>query len=114
MATQPIRQDLTCYKGQTYSQNIYFQYKATHQPIPLDGITGKSQIRPSDNSQTLTAEFTITIYAEEGKVNLSLDAETTAAIAPGSYAYDLKFTDSSDRIGYWIKGQFIVNGRVTV
>ena len=111
--TMPVEKNLTCYKGQTFSQNIYFQYKKTQQPIPLDGMTVRSQIRPSENNKRLTAEFRITVYGSEGQVNMYLDAETTAMIPVGTYAWDLKMTDGMDRVAYWIKGQFTVCGRVT-
>lgn len=110
---KPIRRDLTLWKGQTYSQNIWFTYETTKQPIPLDGITAKAEIRPSYNSKVLIATLICTVYANEGKVNLALDAETTAAIAPGIYAWDLKMTDQSGQVAYYIEGKFIVDGRVT-
>ena len=109
---EPVRQDLTCYKGQTYSQDLYF--KKNKQVLPLTGITAKSQIRPSENSAILTAEFQVTVYDSAGMVTLFLSDEVTAAIAPGSYAYDLKFVDGNEIVKYWVKGQFIVTGRVTV
>lgn len=110
----PVRHDLTLYKGQTYSQNIYFEYEDSGDPIPLDGITAKAQVRPSLNSQKLTAEMLCTVYAEEGKVNLALDPEITAAIPNGFYAWDLKMTDEHGDVAYYIVGKFIVGGRVTV
>ena len=109
----PIRHDLTCYKGQTYSQNIYFRYKETHQPIPLDGISAEAQIRPSQNSPILTADLICTVYASEGKVNLSLPPETTAEIPNGFYEWDLKMTDESGDVAYYVKGKYVVTGRVT-
>lgn len=108
----PVRKDLTCYKGQTYSQDMFF--KQDNKVYPLTGITAKAQIRPSENSTILTAELDCTVSAEEGKLNLALDAETTAALNPGTYAWDLKATDENDEIRYWVKGHFIVEGRVTV
>lgn len=113
MGYKPVRRDLHCYKGQTYSQNIYFKYKTTKEPIPLDGITARAQIRPSDNSKILIAEFACTVYAAEGKVNLSLDDATTALIPDGIYAWDLKMTDESGNVAYYVKGQYLVDGRVT-
>ena len=111
--TMPIRHDLTLYKGQTYNQNIRFK-AADGQPIPLDGITAKAQVRPSLNSQKLTVEMNCTVYPSEGKVNLSLDPVVTAALEPDIYAWDLKMTDENDNVAYYVKGQFIVSGRVTV
>lgn len=113
MGYKPVRRDLTLYKGQTYSQNIYFKYKATKEPIPLDGITAKAKVRPSNNSNILIAELVCTVYAAEGKVNLSLTDEVTALIPDGIFAWDLKMTDESGNVAYYIKGKFLVDGRVT-
>lgn len=109
---EPVRKDLTCYKGQTYRQNLYF--KQNGEVYPLTGITAKAEIRPRENSTNLIAEFSITVAEEEGRITLFLDAPTTASIAPGFYYYDLKAVNESEEVQYWIKGKFIVTGRVTV
>lgn len=112
MTAKPIKHDLTLYKGQTYCQNIYFEYD-DGTPIPLDGITARSQVRQFKNSKRLNAEFVCTVYGSEGKVNLWLDPEITAVIPVGKYAWDLKMTDESGNVAYYIEGDFIVDGRVT-
>ncbi len=110
----PIRKDLTLYKGQTYDQNIYFANKKTHDPLDLEGLTAKAQVRPSLNSPTLTVEMYCTVFGDEGKVNMALDADETAPLIPGFYEWDLQMTDSWDRVIYSIQGKFIITGRVTV
>ena len=109
--TEPVRQDLTCYKGQTYNQNFYFKHDK--QPIDLTGCTARAQIRPAPNHETLTAEFTVSVSGEEGKVSLALSDTVTAAIIPGVYAWDLKMTEADGTVRYRIAGKFIVSGRVT-
>ena len=108
---QPVKKDLSCYRGQTYSQNIYF--KRDEMPIDLSGFTAKAQIRPTENSGILKAEFVCTLYPADGKLNLGLDAKTTSEMNPGSYAWDLKMT-KDEEVQYWLKGSFVVTGRVTV
>lgn len=110
---KPIRQDLYCYKGQTYSQNIYFTYRATKTIKPLTGITAEAEVRPSPNSTTLTATLTCSVYANEGRINLAMDATTTAGLNPGTYAWDLKATNADQEVEYYLCGKFIVDGRVT-
>ena len=112
--TMPPRHDLTLYKGQSFSQPIVFKYKKTKEPVPLTGITAKAEIRPSFNSEILIAEFDIAMTPAEGRVVLSLDPETSASIADGFYEWDLKMTDENDDVAYYVRGQFIVTGRVTV
>ena len=108
---KPVYHDLYCYKGQTYEQNLYF--KQNKQPIDLTGITFRSQIRPAENSPVLVAEFDVVTDAEIGKVSLNLTAEQTSAIRDSAYFWDLKATDESDIVKYWVRGKFIVSGRVT-
>lgn len=105
----PTNADLTCYKGQTYEQNFHF--KQRKEPMDLSGLTARAQIRPYENARNLTAEFDVTI-GDGGKVTLELSSATTAKIAPGTYVWDLKMTEN-ENVRYWIKGHFIVSGRVT-
>ena len=108
----PVEQNLSCYKGQTYEQNFYF--KQNGQPIDLTGITFRSQIRPEDNSETLTTEFDVIVEGEAGKVSLNLTDAQTAAFRDGVYFWDLKAVDGDNIVKYWVRGKFIVSGRVTV
>ena len=110
--TQPIKQDLKCYKGQTFRQNFYF--KENGETLALGNMTAKSQIRPNENSNKLTAEFTCSIVPEEGMVCLYIPSDTTANIPSGNYAWDLKMVNSeNNEVDYYIRGKFIVEGRVT-
>ena len=108
----PAEHTLYCYKGQTYSQNCYF--KQNKQPIDLSGITATAQIRPAENDPDLIAAFDITVEGSAGKVSLRLSDEVTAEICPGAYFWDLRMEDGQGEVGYYVKGKFIVNGRVTV
>lgn len=108
---KPVRHDLTCYRGQTFLQQIY--YKRSDQPWPLTGLTAKVEIRPSENSTRITKQMDCTVYDDVGMIELSMNAAETAQLQPGFYVWDLKTTDESDNVIYWLKGQFIVTGRVT-
>lgn len=110
----PVRHDLTLYKGQTFRQGMKIKNAKTKLPVDLTGITAKSEIRPSENSAILTATFDVTVYPEHGRIVLALDPETSGAMDPGFYHWDLKLLDSNEDVAYWIAGQFIVIGRVTV
>ena len=108
----PKQYNLTCYRGQTWTQNIYLEDK-NHTPIDLTGYTVRSQVRPSENSTTLTQEVTCSVDIERGKVSLIIPAANTATILPGKYVYDVKFVDTNNEVTYYICGDFIVKGRVT-
>ena len=107
----PAEHTLYCYKGQTYSQNCFF--KQGGQPIDLTGITARAQIRPLENDEELIAAFDVTVEGSAGKVSLRLSDEVTAAICPGVYFWDLRMVDGQGEVGYYVKGKFIVSGRVT-
>ena len=109
--TMPVIKDLYCYKGQTYEQNIYF--KRDGQPIDLTGVTVTSQIRPGENSEILTADFDVAVAGSEGKVSLRLSDAVTATLWSSVYYWDMRAVDGHDTVVYWIRGKFIVSGRVT-
>ena len=58
------RQDLTCYRGKTYRQDLFC--KTDGQIYPLRGFSFCAEIRPAENSRTLTAEFDVTTDADAG------------------------------------------------
>lgn len=107
----PDEQDLLCYRGQTWDQNIYLM-DADDNVIDLTGATVKAQVRPQKNTEILTAEMTCTVTAAEGKITLGIDAATTAEIQNGIYEYDVKVTQNNV-VTYYVFGKFIVKGRVT-
>ena len=59
-----------------------------------------------------TANGTMVLTALTGRINVTLDAATTAAIAAGRYAYDLVL-DSGSSVTRILEGKFIVTGAVT-
>ena len=109
---KPAEHTLYCYKGQTYSQSGYF--KENGQPIDLTGLTARAQIRPLENDEELIADFDVSVVGSEGKVTLRLSDEVTAEICPGAYFWDLRMEDQQGEVAYYIKGKFIVSGRVTI
>ena len=109
---KPAEHTLYCYKGQTYSQSGYF--KENGRPIDLTGLTARSQIRPLENDEELIAAFDVSIVGSEGKFTLRLSDEVTAEICPGKYFWDLRMEDQQGEVAYYVRGKFIVNGRVTI
>jgi len=60
-----------------------------------------------------TANGRMVLTALTGRINITLDAATTAAIAAGRYAYDLVL-DSGVEITRILEGKFVVTGAVTI
>lgn len=106
----PVEKDLYCYRGQTYEQN--FRFKSNGTPIDLTGAIARAQVKPTENTKALIAEFDVTVTGDEGKITLALSNEITEGLRPGTYRYDLKVV-GNERVKYWICGKFIVSGRVT-
>ena len=114
MATRfPVKYDLTCYKGQDYCRNLRFKNRKTKEVYPLTGYTAKAEIKQRDNSPRVIAEMSATVTEAEGMISLALSQEQTAMIASGNYVWDL-YTSHNGKKQYWIRGKFIVSGRVTV
>ena len=117
----PIIANFMIYKGKPFCQNLRFKKTEidpqTGKPVkviyPLTGWTAKAEIRPSDNSPVLTAEMVVNVTEAEGMISLALTAEQTAAIKPGVYYWDLRTEKPNEIPNYWMRGQFLVSGRVT-
>ena len=107
----PVNVDLNCYKGQTYQQNLYFK-NSDGSPYDLTEKTFTAQIRRRENIGALIAEMNCTVM-NDGRLSLELTADETAEIDPGTYYWDLK-TVEGIKVTYYIRGKFVVEGRVTV
>lgn len=59
-----------------------------------------------------TANGRMTLDQSSGRINVTLSAATTGAIAAGRYSYDLVL-DSGAEITRILEGKFIVTGAVT-
>ena len=105
------RYDIEIYRGATSKKDA--RYKINDSPVDLTDYTVRAQIRPQENSETLTAEITCEVTAEQGLIEMSLGPEETVAIAPGTYFWDLKITDEAGEADVDIYGKAVVKGRVT-
>ena len=90
---EPAPYNITLYQGDTYRLNLTVKDdQEPSQPINITGWSARGQIRPSVESATVLASFTVTfIDAAAGKIQFSLSAPTTAALTMDG-VYDLEFT----------------------
>ena len=107
--------NLICDQATTFS----FQFQVLNNNIPwnLGGYTGTMTVRPFVGASTTTvvastANGRMTLSQGDGRINVTLDATTTAAIAPGRYSYDLVL-DSGSVVTRILEGKFVVTGAVT-
>ena len=88
--------------------------KQDQQDFDISGLTFNGQIRPSYDSSTLTATFTISIVtAASGIYKLQLADTVTKDISSGRYVYDVMMTLADSTIEVVHKGILTVNPRVT-
>jgi hypothetical protein len=108
--------NLVCDQATTF--NFQFQIKNDSTPWNLTGYTGVMTVRPFVGASTTTVVAStvngrMVLTALTGRINVTLDAETTGNIAAGRYSYDLVL-DSGSEVTRILEGKFIVTGAVTI
>ena len=103
--------DFSVQRGATFRKDV--RLKKGGEVMDLTGWSGKCQVRPEPESEVLTCEMGLVIVPEEGLVELRIEAEVTAAIDMGVYAWDLRLTDAEGVARYYLGGKFKVIGSVT-
>lgn len=103
--------DLVCQKGATFRKVL--RLKQNGEPMDLTGWSAASQVREFPDGGPLLADMEISIVPEEGKMVLTIPAETTAGFAASMYAWDLKATDAEGIVRYYVGGKFGVVPSVT-
>jgi len=80
----------------------------------LTGYTTRGQIRKTYTSLTSVSFVASVLSAVDGKITLSLDATTTAAMKPGRYLYDVEIVEvSTSTVTRVLEGQIEINARIT-
>lgn len=105
--------DLTLDAGTDFSSNVDM-IADDGTAINVSGFVFTSQVRKSYYSTNPTANITMTIVnATNGNVVMSMNAATTANIAPGRYVYDIKMKNSSNVVSRLVEGILTVTPQVT-
>ena len=107
--------NLVCDQATTF--NFQFQILNNETPWNLTGYTGTMTVRPFVGATTTTvvastANGRMVFTALEGRINVTLSADTTADIVASRYSYDLVL-DSGSSVTRILEGKFIVTGAVT-
>lgn len=104
----PAAHNLTIVQGDDFSETFTFKDSAGA-AINLTGYTFAAQVRPTAASAVVTATFTVAITsAAGGTITLTLARAATALLLPGTYRWDLEWTDTLD------KKRTLLNGAATV
>jgi hypothetical protein len=114
-----VKHDVVIRQGDTWQQSWLVQ-QPNGTPVDLTGYAARMQIRPNAASSTLTASITTSATADgsivvgaNGQVTATLTDEKTAAIAAGTYEYDIFVDDAGGASNCLSRGIVTVEGRVT-
>ena len=96
-----------------------FTYKDSNGAVVnLENYTARSQIRSSYSAASTilsatSAAGTLTITADSGVIAFNVPANTTAALNPGNYVWDLEIVDPSGIVTRLVGGTCTVTPEVT-
>lgn len=117
----PVGKNLSIYKGDSYA--FTFRLRARDldgtpgEYVNLTGCTAKAQIRATEDSSTVIAEFDTEIPTQSGddlgRVNISLPSATTggAGFVNGKWDVQITFTDGT--VKTYLAGSVTVTKEVT-
>lgn len=121
---QPATHDITIYRGDNFELFVRLREKTwsagtnTFVPgayIDLTGQVGKAQLRETEDSSTVSAEFAVTLGNQSttpGSAYMRLTAVQTAGITITSGKYDLQFTLAGETLTY-LKGNVTITKDVS-
>ena len=111
--TQNTSINLVVDQGADFSKNLTVTTDGST-AYDISGLTFNGQVRPSYDSSTLTATFTISIVtAASGIYKLQLTDTVTKNISAGRYVYDVKLTTSGGTVTKAVEGAALVRAGVT-
>jgi hypothetical protein len=99
--------------GSSFSQDLTL-YQSGGSVVNVTGYGISSYIRKHPNSITKTAEFSVGITsAIEGKINISLPANTSASIKEGRYVYDILAIKPNGNRGIIVEGNVLIRAGIS-
>ena len=111
----PGRYNINVYKGTTFTLAPVWKIGGT--PVIMTDYTADMQVRAATDTSIIvelsTANGRAVITPSAGKVTLTLTASQTAALAAGTYVYDLNLTAPDSTVTKILQGAFVVSESVT-
>ena len=113
---QPGKVNFKTPQGSTFTRTLVYKVDGT--AVDLTGYTARMQVRKSVTDSTVllsltTDNSTIVITGATGTVTLTVPATTMAAVAAGSWVYDLEIVSGGSVVTRLIEGKFVVTPEVT-
>ncbi len=81
--------------------------------IDLTNYTYRGQARRTYNSSTAYDFIVTSPIPSNGELNLQLGSETTSAMKPGRYVYDVEIIAANNAVTRVLEGQLEITPRVT-
>lgn len=104
---------LTAYSGATFALSLSCQDDAAT-AFDLTGYTARGSVRQSLTSATVTLDLSPTIPSPAtGVIEINIADETTAAIDPGNYVWDVVLDEPGGGVVYLVGGSLILRPLAT-
>lgn len=117
----PVGRNLSIYKGDSYEFSFRLRERdeagAPAGYVNLTGCTAKAQIRATEDSSTVIAEFATEIPTQSGddlgRVNISLTSADTSASGFVNGKWDVQITWPDGKVKTYLSGSVTVTKEVT-
>ena len=107
--------DITCFQGADYDKEFVVTQDGT--ALNWTGYTARMQVRVAADATATLLSFAngsgIALGGTAGTITLTISNAQSAAVASGSYAYDLELISGSSAVTRLLQGSFNVVGNVT-
>jgi hypothetical protein len=110
----PSNLALAVYQGADWDYQLI--WKIGDDRVNLADYTARLQARPHPSSATIVIDLETgagITCGSEGTIDLAMDAEATAMLPAGKYAYDLELESPSGIVVRLVQGQIDVEPEVT-
>ena len=115
MSLNPGRYNINVYKGTTFT--LAPVWKIGGNVVLLQSYTALMQVRAAADTSVIvelsTSNGRIVITPSAGRITLTLTATQTAALAAGTYMYDLNLTAPASTVTKILQGAFVISNSVT-
>lgn len=109
--------DMVCEQGATFTRQFTWTDE-NEVPVNLTGYSARMHVRTAIKAsetvvQLTTANGRIVLYPSLGKIELLLDAVTTAALPDKRCVYDLEVVAPNGTVTRLLQGAFVISPEVT-
>lgn len=111
----PGKYNMICPQGSTLEQQLI--YKIDDVVVDLTGYSARMQVREKHTSKSSVLSIDTSAGGlavnDQGAIDISISASTTANLVAKDYVYDLEIVSSGGIVTRLIEGKFMVTPEVT-